>query len=58
MSKNGIVIRTKVSGVSSIGRNTQGVRLMKLEEGDKVVAMAKVIAEDEGIEKAEQEDNA
>ncbi|MBW2991980.1 DNA gyrase subunit A [Candidatus Woesearchaeota archaeon] len=47
ISQNGIVIRTKVSGISSIGRNTQGVRLMKLGERDKVVAVAKIIVEEE-----------
>ena len=30
MTENGITIRTPVSGISSIGRNTQGVRLIKL----------------------------
>jgi len=47
MSQNGIVIRTEVSGISVIGRNTQGVRLMKLEDGDKVVAMAVIISDGE-----------
>jgi len=47
MSKGGIVIRTKVSGISKIGRNTQGVKLMKLEETDKVSATARIVAEDE-----------
>jgi DNA gyrase subunit A len=47
MSQNGIVIRTPANGISNIGRNTQGVKLMKLEEGDKVIEMAKVISGDE-----------
>ena len=42
VSKNGIIIRIPASGISVIGRNTQGVRVMKLEPGDKVVATAKV----------------
>ncbi|MBU0461666.1 MAG: hypothetical protein KJ574_03705 [Nanoarchaeota archaeon] len=45
ISKNGVVIRTPVKGISAIGRATQGVRLMKLEEGDKVVSAAKIINE-------------
>jgi DNA gyrase subunit A len=55
ISKNGIVIRTHVSGISCIGRNTQGVRLMRLEEGDKVTAAATIIneAEAEVVETAE-----
>jgi DNA gyrase subunit A len=43
ISKKGIVIRVPVKGISTIGRNTQGVRLMKLKDGDKVVSAAKVI---------------
>jgi DNA gyrase subunit A len=46
ISAEGIVITTPVKekdprqGITVIGRSTQGVRLMRLEEGDKVVAMA------------------
>ncbi len=43
MSQKGIVIRTAVKDVSIIGRNTQGVRLMKTKEGDKVMTVAKVV---------------
>ena len=46
MSQKGIVIRTAVKDVSIIGRNTQGVRLMKTKEGDKVMTMAKVVKND------------
>ena len=42
ISKNGIVIRVPATDISVIGRNTQGVRIMKLEESDKVVAAVKV----------------
>jgi DNA gyrase subunit A len=38
ISKNGITIRTPATGISVIGRNTQGVRIMNLRAGDKVVA--------------------
>ncbi|WP_457555649.1 DNA gyrase subunit A [Candidatus Pyrohabitans sp.] len=41
-SAKGVVIRLKAKEISVMGRNTQGVRLMKLEEGDRVVAIAKV----------------
>ncbi|PIZ53516.1 DNA gyrase subunit A, partial [Candidatus Woesearchaeota archaeon CG_4_10_14_0_2_um_filter_33_10] len=43
ISKNGIVIRMLANGISVIGRNTQGVRLMRLGQDDKVVSAAKVI---------------
>ncbi|MBW3014989.1 DNA gyrase subunit A [Candidatus Woesearchaeota archaeon] len=50
ISKDGIIIRIPVNGVSVIGRNTQGVRLMKLNPGDKVVATAKLVVEDEDVD--------
>jgi DNA gyrase subunit A len=43
----GMVIRMAVSGISVHGRDTQGVRLINLEEGDIVVAVAKVVEKDE-----------
>ncbi|MFC1727864.1 DNA gyrase subunit A [Nanoarchaeota archaeon] len=45
VSQNGIIIRIAASDISTIGRNTQGVRLMKLKPGDRVVAAAKVVSE-------------
>ncbi len=45
MSKDGITIRIPVQTISCIGRNTQGVRLMKLREEDKAVAVAKIVNE-------------
>ena len=43
ISKNGITIRTPANGISVIGRATQGMRLMKLSEQDKVVAAARIV---------------
>ena len=37
-SKNGQVIRTELSQVPTLSRATQGVRIMKLREGDKIAA--------------------
>ena len=45
ISQKGIIIRVAVSDISVIGRSTQGFRLMRLEEGDKVVATAKIVKE-------------
>jgi DNA gyrase subunit A len=42
ITQNGIVIRCDVGSISSIGRNTQGVRLMNLTEGDQVIDCAMV----------------
>ena len=42
VSKNGQVIRTSASEISEIGRATQGVRVMRLNEGDSVVSFARI----------------
>ena len=41
------MLRTNLSAVREIGRATQGVRLIRLQEGDKVVAVAKVAPDNE-----------
>ncbi|MBW2980227.1 DNA gyrase subunit A [Candidatus Woesearchaeota archaeon] len=46
ISKQGIAIRTNARGISVIGRNTQGVRLMRIAPEDKVMAAAKIAKED------------
>jgi DNA gyrase subunit A len=52
ITANGIIIRTGLNQIRPIGRNTQGVRLIKLKEGDKLVAAEKIAAEEvEGEEK-------
>ena len=45
ISRKGILIRVPASDISIIGRNTQGVRVMKLESDDVVVGAVKVIKE-------------
>jgi DNA gyrase subunit A len=49
ISKNGIGIRMKCSDISLIGRSTQGVRVIRLNEGDELAASAKIILEDEEL---------
>jgi len=46
VSQNGKIIRIESSTIRQVGRSTQGVRLVSLEEGDKVAA-ASVIPETE-----------
>jgi len=46
ITANGIIIRTGLDQIRPIGRNTQGVRLIKLKPGDKLVAAAKIASED------------
>ena len=47
ITRHGIVIRVPVEGISVIGRNTQGVRVMNLEAGDNLVDVARVVKEDD-----------
>jgi DNA gyrase subunit A len=42
ISQGGTLVRTAVDQVSVLGRNTQGVRLMRVEEGDRLVGLARV----------------
>lgn len=55
INSDGIIIRIKASEVSRLGRATQGVKIMKVEEDANIIAMAKVIREDE-IEDADEEE--
>jgi DNA gyrase subunit A len=43
ITEQGKIIRLRAGEISVIGRNTQGVKLIDLGEGEKVVAVAKVI---------------
>jgi len=43
ITEGGVVLRTSISGISQIGRNTQGVIIMKPAEGDKVSSMATLL---------------
>ena len=40
VSEEGFIIRTDVESISAIGRNTQGVTVMKVDEGDRVATIA------------------
>ncbi len=47
ITAKGIMLRTKVKNINTIGRATQGVRLIKLNPGDKFNSLAKVINDEE-----------
>ena len=49
-TKKGVVIRTGVKEIRVMGRATQGVRIIKLHDGDKVVDIAKLADENEVLE--------
>jgi DNA gyrase subunit A len=50
MTKQGILIRMPVRGIRVAGRNTQGVKLVNLDSKDLVMAVARVIPEEEGAD--------
>ena len=47
ITNKGQVIRTKMSGISLMGRATQGVRIIRLKDGEKVVAVENIVEEDD-----------
>jgi len=47
ITMNGILIRLSVEGIAELGRNTQGVRLMKPGDGDRVQSVGRVVASEE-----------
>ncbi len=44
ISSNGTLVRTPVAEISVQGRNTQGVRLIRLDEGDRLVGLDRIIS--------------
>ncbi len=48
ITEKGMIIRLDTAEISTIGRNTQGVRLIQLEEGDHLVSVARLAERDEG----------
>jgi DNA gyrase subunit A len=48
ITRHGVIIRLPVDGIRVIGRNTQGVKVMNLDQGDAVVDVARVVKEEEG----------
>jgi DNA gyrase subunit A len=47
ITKSGVIIRVPDDGIRVIWRNTQGVRVMNLDDGDSLVAVARVVKEDD-----------
>jgi DNA gyrase subunit A len=53
VASNGVVIRTSVSDIRSTGRDTMGVSLMNLQDGDTLVGIARAAERDEDEDEAE-----
>ena len=48
VSEKGMIVRVPAASISQIGRNTQGVRLVNLKAGDRLMAAARVVESDAG----------
>ena len=46
INSDGVIIRFKVSDVSSLNRATQGVKLMRVDEETNIISIARVLSED------------
>lgn len=55
--KSGITIRMKVADISEQGRATQGVKLIRIDEGDEIAAITKIDVQDETGVVAETEES-
>jgi DNA gyrase subunit A len=54
VSRDGVVIRTRVDTISRLGRNTQGVTVMRVGEGDQVSSIAAFTMSDDAETRAER----
>ena len=54
MTEKGMIVRSPIKDIRATGRSTQGVRLIRIESGDAVASVAKIVPEDED-ERAEEE---
>jgi DNA gyrase subunit A len=53
ITASGMIIRTGLEQLREIGRNTAGVRMIRMDEGDKLVAAERLIIEEDAEEKSE-----
>ncbi|HKI47199.1 MAG TPA: DNA gyrase C-terminal beta-propeller domain-containing protein, partial [Balneolales bacterium] len=54
ITENGKIIRMHCSDIRSMGRNTQGVRIMRLNADDHISAVSRVVREDEDEDEVDQ----
>jgi DNA gyrase subunit A len=54
ISSGGTLVRTSVSEISVQGRNTQGVRLIRLDEGERLVGLERVVADAADVDAGEE----
>jgi DNA gyrase subunit A len=59
ITNGGVLVRTPVDGISVVGRNTQGVRIIRLDKGEKVIGVDRIegLAGEETDEETEVDEN-
>ena len=57
ITDSGVLMRQPVAAIRTIGRVTQGVKLVKLDEGASISSITRVISEEAATRKDESEDN-
>ena len=58
INSNGVIIRIRADEVSTLGRTTQGVKIMKVEKGNRIVSFAKVIDEESALKPVDKKAKA
>ena len=55
ITDTGRVIKTRVDDIRVVGRNTKGVRLMRIDDDERIVSIARVVEQDEDDEAGGEE---
>jgi DNA gyrase subunit A len=58
ISGGGTLVRTRVNEISVMGRNTQGVRLIKLGKGENLVGLERIVEVKDDVEQADSDDES
>ena len=53
ISDQGTAVRTRVEEISTLGRNTQGVRVIKTRDDEKLVRLSRIVEDDHAVPDAE-----
>jgi DNA gyrase subunit A len=57
ISNQGTLVRTRVGEISVLGRNTQGVRLINLRDGEQLVGLERIVETEEDAADNQEESN-
>jgi len=57
ISNQGTLVRTRVGEISVLGRNTQGVRLINLRDGEQLVGLERIVETEEDESDNQEESN-